>query len=107
MAQGYTVLPHFSMSGTFDPKTGAVPSVSVSWWERGGLFTQPAIIGVGEGREPEGVFPLSHLEDMLNYDQRAGGGDTYVIERLDYLPDSEMARYARGVFAEARRIGRM
>lgn len=107
VSRGYTVLPHFSMSGTFDAKTGSVPTVNVSWWDKGGLFTQPAIIGVGEGREPEGVFPLSKLEDLMNIEPRGGGGDTYIIEKVEYLPDSEMARYARGMFAEARRLGRM
>jgi len=107
VSRGYTVLPHFSMSGTFDAKTGSVPTVNVSWWDKGGLFTQPAIIGVGEGREPEGVFPLSKLEDLMNIEPRGGGGDTYIIEKVEYLPDSEMARYARGMVAEARRLGRM
>lgn len=106
VSRGYTVLPHFSMSGTFDAKTGAVPTVNVSWWDKGGLFTQPAIIGVGEGREPEGVFPLSKLEDLMNIEPQRGG-DTYIIEKVNYLPDSEMARYTRGVFAEAKRLGRM
>ena len=110
VARGYATLPHFSMSGTFDAKTGAVPSVSVSWWEKGGIFTDPAIIGIAEGREPEGVFPLSKLEDFMNLRQPtegARGGDTYIIEKIEYLPESEMARYTRGVFSEAKRLGRM
>lgn len=110
VSRGYTTLPHFSMTGTFDAKTGAVPSVSVSWWEKGGIFTDPAIIGVAEGREPEGVFPLSKLEDFMNLrpaTEASGGGDTYIIEKIEYLPESEMARYTRGVFSEAKRLGRM
>lgn len=51
-------LPHFSMSGSFDPKTGAVPSVSVSWYARGGVFDGASIIGVGE-RGAEAVVPLT------------------------------------------------
>ena len=46
------------MSGSFDPQTGAVPSVSVSWYARGGIFDGASIVGVGE-RGPEAVVPLS------------------------------------------------
>lgn len=51
-------LPHFRMSGSFNPQTGAVPSVSVSWYARGGIFDGASIVGVGE-RGPEAVVPLS------------------------------------------------
>lgn len=51
-------LPHFSMSGRFDPKTGAVPSVSVNWYASGGVFDGASIIGVGE-RGAEAVVPLT------------------------------------------------
>lgn len=45
-------LPHFSMVGEFNPKTGAVPTVHVDWYAKGGIFDRPTIIGVGErGRE--------------------------------------------------------
>lgn len=50
-------LPHFSMSGSFDAQTGSVPSVNVSWYAKGGVFSTPSVIGVGEaGREA--VVPL-------------------------------------------------
>ena len=50
-------LPHFSMSGSFDAQTGSVPSVNVSWYAKGGVFSSPSVIGVGEaGREA--VVPL-------------------------------------------------
>ena len=51
-------LPHFSMRGSFNPKTGSVPSVSVSWYARGGVFDGASVIGVGESG-PEAVVPLS------------------------------------------------
>lgn len=45
-------LPHFSMSGAFNYKTGAVPRINVNWYAKGGVFEHPSIIGVGEaGRE--------------------------------------------------------
>lgn len=53
-------LPHFSMSGSFDAKTGSVPSVNVSWYASGGLFGRPSLIGVGDNRRyDEAVLPLS------------------------------------------------
>lgn len=51
-------LPHFSMRGSFNPKTGSVPSVSVSWYAKGGVFDGASVIGVGESG-PEAVVPLS------------------------------------------------
>lgn len=52
-------LPHFRMSGGFNAATGAVPSVSVAWYAKGGIFSSPSVIGVGEGAHDEAVVPLS------------------------------------------------
>lgn len=55
-------LPHFHMNGKFDPQSGSVPSVSVSWYAKGGLFgaNSPHLIGVGDNRRyDEAVLPLS------------------------------------------------
>ena len=52
-------LPHFSLSGSFNPRTGSVPSVGVNWYATGGIFDGASIIGVGE-RGPEAVVPLSN-----------------------------------------------
>lgn len=53
-------LPHFHMNGTFNAETGSVPTVSVSWYKKGGLFGSEAIIGVGDNkRYSEAVLPLS------------------------------------------------
>ena len=55
-------LPHFSVSGGSFPwgigGKGSMPSWSVSWYAKGGIFDNPSVIGVGEaGREA--VVPLS------------------------------------------------
>lgn len=55
-------LPHFHMNGKFDPQSGSVPSVGVSWYAKGGLFgaNSPHLIGVGDNRRyDEAVLPLS------------------------------------------------
>ena len=55
-------LPHFNISGGTAPwgigGKGTKPSISISWYARGGVFDSPSVIGVGEaGREA--VIPLS------------------------------------------------
>lgn len=49
-------LPHFSFSGKFDPQTGSVPKVSVSWYAKGGIFRRAAVFGEAG---PEVVTPLN------------------------------------------------
>ena len=73
-------LPHISVSGGSAPfgigGKGSLPHFSVSWYAKGAVFTKPTLIaGVGEGREPEGVFPLSYLDHLLN-DNGNGNGIT-------------------------------
>ena len=57
-------LPHFGMSGNFDAETGEVPSVWVRWYDKGGIFSSPTIIGVGEKR-PEFVGALDDLREIV------------------------------------------
>lgn len=58
-------VPHFSMSGDFNPKTKSVPSVSVSWYAKGGVFDSPSLIGVGEAGK-EAVVPLERNTGWIN-----------------------------------------
>ncbi|MBQ9211253.1 MAG: hypothetical protein IJ153_06070, partial [Clostridia bacterium] len=60
----YVILPHFYMSGEFNAKTGAVPNVGVKWYDKGGVFDRPTIIGVGE-RRPEFVGALDDLREIV------------------------------------------
>ena len=64
-------VPHFRMSGSFNAQTGAVPSVSVSYYAKGGIFTKPTffttptgIKGVGEAGA-EAVLPIDNLRDYI------------------------------------------
>lgn len=65
-------MPHFTWSGSINPlKWGeeGVPKVGVEWYSKGGIFTQPTVlgnIGVGDnsngmGRNAEAVIPLDRL----------------------------------------------
>ena len=50
-------LPRFNISGSFSLMPPRIPSFSVDWYARGGVFNSPSIIGVGEAGQ-EAVMPL-------------------------------------------------
>jgi phage-related minor tail protein len=80
-------LPHFSISGKFDlvPPGLSVPKINVRWYDEGGIFRNPAIIGVAE-RRPEFVGALDDLRyivrDELNKSRpavvTAGGPEVHL-----------------------------
>lgn len=51
-------LPHFSIKGEFSLSPPKVPYLGVDWYQKGGIFNRPSIIGVGEAG-PEAVVPLN------------------------------------------------
>ena len=67
-------LPHFNIYGGKFPwgiaGEGEAPSFSVDWYDKGGIFREPSIIGVGEKR-PEFVGALEDLRDIVR--EEAGG----------------------------------
>lgn len=89
-------LPHFSMSGSFDAQTGSVPSVNVSWYAKGGVFSSPSVVGVGEaGREA--VVPLKPsvlrgIGEGIDVD-RGGDDVASVIAWLDHNLPAIIQRY--------------
>lgn len=59
-------LPHFSLNGSFSLKPPSVPHLSVAWYAKGGIFTQPTIFGGSNGQlkgageaGPEAALPLN------------------------------------------------
>lgn len=64
-------LPHFKIEGKFDLKEGKVPKLSVEWYDKGGIFDRPSIIGVGEKR-PEFVGALDDLRQIVREESGAG-----------------------------------
>lgn len=66
-------LPHIeigSKSVTVGDKTVTVPTFSVSWYARGGIFDQPTLAGIGEAG-PEAVVPLDRFwEEIRNSNAR-------------------------------------
>lgn len=68
-------LPHFSMSGSFNPLKGQIPSIGIDWFAKGGILTKPTIFGangnslmVGGEAGKEAVAPLS---DLMAYVEKA------------------------------------
>lgn len=60
-------MPHFDFSVSYKSIAGVtfpVPKVDVEWYDRGGIFTRPTIIGVGEKR-PEFVGALDDLRYLI------------------------------------------
>jgi len=69
-------LPHFNISGSFSLAPPSIPSLGVSWYDKGGIFNTPGIIGVGEKR-PEFVGALDDLKSIFRSEierVNSGGG---------------------------------
>lgn len=67
-------LPHLSISGSFSINPPSVPHFSISWYDKGGIFTQPTVIGVGEKR-PEFVGALDDLRGIVRDESGVSGAE--------------------------------
>lgn len=63
-------LPHFSLKGSFSLVPPSVPKLAVDWYDKGGIFESPTVIGVGEKR-PEFVGALDDLRKIVR--EETGG----------------------------------
>ncbi len=68
-------LPHFKISGSFNPLKGQIPSLGIDWFANGGILTKPTIFGMngnsfmaGGEAGKEAVAPLS---DLMGYIRQA------------------------------------
>lgn len=71
-------LPHFGISPKGwkigDLLKGSIPKLDIDWYDKGGIFKSPSIIGVGEKR-PEFVGALDDLRDIVR-EESSGGNIT-------------------------------
>ena len=61
-------LPHFNITGKFSLKDRTTPSISVSWYAKGGIINDATVfggIGMGEAG-PEAIVPLTPFWDRLD-----------------------------------------
>ena len=65
-------LPHFRIVGHFSLNPPSVPHLGVDWYDKGGIFRSPTVIGVGEKR-PEFVGALDDLRDIFREEAGFGG----------------------------------
>jgi len=77
-------LPHFSINGAFSLLPPKVPSLGVDWYDKGGIFDTPNIIGVGEKR-PEFVGALDDLREIVRSEfnkiaGNSGGSQTTIMQ---------------------------
>lgn len=101
-------MPHLKLTAkttTIAGKKISYPDIDVDWYAKGGIFTQPSVIGVGEAG-PEAVLPLSDSGWMDTLASRiassikaVGSGDVYVYignEQVDaYIYRSQDRRTIR------------
>jgi TP901 family phage tail tape measure protein len=69
-------LPHFSFNGSLNPLDWfdqGVPTFNVDWYDRGGIFSSPSLIGVGEKR-PEFVGALDDLRKIVREESGSDAG---------------------------------
>lgn len=63
-------LPHFAIQPKGwhlgDLLEGVIPSLGIDWYAKGGIFTSPRVIGVGDSKSPEAVIPIDKLQGMIN-----------------------------------------
>ena len=69
-------MPHVKISGSFSLVPPSVPKFSIDWYDKGGVFTDPTIIGIAEKR-PEFVGALDDLRQIVR--EEAGGNNTISI----------------------------
>src|SRR5574340_46675 len=96
-------MPHFNISGSFNPLKGQIPKIGVDWYAKGGILTKPTVFGsngnnlmVGGEAGKEAVAPLS---DLMAYVEKAvsnqiGGMDanfTQMIQLLTIIASKELS----------------
>ena len=83
-------LPHFKVTGKFSLNPLEVPKLSIDWYDRGGIFRSPSIIGVGEKR-PEFVGALDDLRQIFREEAGVNAGVTINVYASDNMNVNELA----------------
>jgi len=76
-------MPHFNISGSFSLNPPSIPRFSVDWYDKGGIFSGPSVIGVGEKR-PEFVGALDDLRAIVR-EESAGAVNGQMVELMQQM----------------------
>lgn len=107
-------LPHFNINGGKLPwgigGKGTKPSISVSWYERGGWIEDATLIGAGE-KGGELIWPgyapyLDRYAEAIAAHLPDGTGDTHVSVYLDNLKVNDDERIRQDALDLVRDLGR-
>lgn len=77
-------LPHFKITGKFSLSPLQVPKLDIDWYDKGGIFSSPSIIGVGEKR-PEFVGALDDLRSIVREESMSANVNinVYASDNMD------------------------
>jgi tape measure domain-containing protein len=81
-------LPHFSISGSFSLDPPSIPTIGVSWYAKGAIFSRPTVfagtgVGVGEAG-PEAVAPVGKLVGFITDALGELGVGSGAVVGIDY-----------------------
>lgn len=99
-------MPHFKISGDFNPLKGKIPSVGVDWYAKGGIMTGATVFGmngnnlqVGGEAGREAVIPLNketlgQIGDGIKKSTSGMNDESLVFNQYNYSPENIDARTA-------------
>lgn len=99
-------MPHFKISGDFNPLKGKIPSVGVDWYAKGGIMTGATVFGmngnnlqVGGEAGREAVIPLNketlgQIGDGIKKSTSGMNDDAFTFNQYNYSPENIDARTA-------------
>lgn len=94
-------LPHFNIKGSFSLNPPKVPTLGVNWYDKGGIFSAPTVIGVGEKR-PEFVGALDDLRKIVREEAGSEAGqkieNNYNIASLVVREEADIKKIARELY---------
>lgn len=99
----YTPARTRSSGGPARAYRSAVDVTGVSWYDKGGIFKSPQVIGVGEKR-PEFVGALDDLRKIFR--EEAGKGYTIKIDKLEVREEADIDKIARKLYELQKREAR-
>ena len=104
MSAPHIPLPHFKIKPAGwdigDLVKGKIPSLSVDWYAKGGIFNRPTVLtGVGEAG-PEAVVPLNTLWQKLDNIALAAASGSIVINSYGDANPNSIAQEVRRVLIE-------